>query len=122
MDRYIDVIQRSFELLQTMEEGLEYMHSRIQEGEYEASIVMMQDVSVAYSVLGRSLFPVLEKLLPNKIEELGNKFQQALIRLLAAYEQRTWGDVEATLSHVLMPCYRTWKVELEKQLQPYILL
>lgn len=119
MERYLNIIQRSLELLGTMEEGIVYMQDKVQTGEYEASILIMQDVLVAYSVVERSLSPVFENLSSNEIEKLGSKLRGALQQLIFVYEQKMWGEVESTLSHVFVPCYKAWKQEVEKRLQLY---
>jgi hypothetical protein len=120
MDRYIDVLNRTLQLLDTGLEGLEYIKEQMQAGDYESTMVLMQDILVAYSVIERSLSPVLKKLPPNEIEALAGNLRDAFEQMVSIYEKQAWENAETMLLHILLPYYQAWKAELEKQIQPYI--
>lgn len=55
MEKHIEVIKQSMNLLETVKEGLQHIQKLSHEGKYEATIQLFENVVFAFSTVEKSL-------------------------------------------------------------------
>jgi hypothetical protein len=86
MEIYNDVLKRSTELLETVQEGLLHILKRLNEGHFEDTIYLFEDAVEAFSVIERSLNVIPKYLLNEDLSELTVKVKNAIELAVGAYE------------------------------------
>ncbi len=59
MNKYIDVMKRTTELGETCLEGLEHIKSRLNQGEFDSTMMMFHESAKAFYQMHKSMQPVL---------------------------------------------------------------
>ncbi|WP_053955791.1 hypothetical protein [Inediibacterium massiliense] len=114
-----EVIQKTLDLLETMEEGIVYVKEKLEQLNIEATITVMTDLITAFIEIEKSITPILEKQ-DNKIKEATYKLRNALDTMVKEYET-TKGQKSVEIMQLnIEPAFKNWKKELEKTLRPYI--
>ncbi|BAU26562.1 hypothetical protein DFP93_10856 [Aneurinibacillus soli] len=120
MEKYMDVMKQTVELSETMSEALEHIKIRVNEGNIESTIQLVDDTMIAFSTIVKSMQRFLYKLPPNQIEEHTDMLVKGFQVLTTAYEQGQSGKILEVLQFTILPAYKKWSSELEKHLQSYI--
>jgi hypothetical protein len=120
MEKYTEVMKQAIELIETMQEGIGHIRTQLNKGQYEQSVILFEDVMIAYATVERSLTPVLEGWGNEDVTPEMLKLRQSLEFIVSAYEQREYGKVIEIMQFSLIPQVKTWKEELEKAFHPYI--
>ncbi|MBP1931459.1 hypothetical protein [Ammoniphilus resinae] len=121
MEKYIDVMKRTIELSVTCLEGLEHIKVKLNEGRFEETIQLMNDVVTAFSKMESSIQPIFHTLPSNEIQPLTHSLINAFENAVTAYEQGQAGKVKEIFQFTLLPAYKKWKVEVEKVFHPYLI-
>ncbi|WP_078429896.1 hypothetical protein [Alkalihalobacterium alkalinitrilicum] len=120
MEKYIDVMKKSLELSETILEGLEHIQKLLSEGNYEQSILLMEDVLVAYTTIGRSIEPVKHEFDNETIGHLQNGLKKTIELVVNAYESKSCVKVHEIIQFSLLPQFKKFKHELEQNFHSYI--
>lgn len=121
MEKYYEVIERTLQLLETLEAGLLHSQNLITNKQYEESFHMIQDITEGISTIEEVLVPVYEEVQDrSNLEFLGSNFRTFLSTTIKCYEEKTTERLEVSLKGTLAN-YKLWKEELEKTLQPFLL-
>lgn len=81
---------------------------------------MLDDVLAAYARIEKALQPVLSSLEENKIVELTNNIRSSFDIVVSALEQGEGAKAQEVMQFNLLPSYKTWLLELNRILKPYI--
>ncbi|OLO38106.1 hypothetical protein BTR23_11970 [Alkalihalophilus pseudofirmus] len=120
MEKYIDVMKKSLELSETILEGLEHVQKLLSEGNYEQSILLMEEVLVAYTTIERSIKPVNQEFDNETIGHLQNGLKKTIELVVNAYESKSYVKVNEIIQFSLLPQLNKFKHELEQNFHTYI--
>ncbi|WP_017726259.1 hypothetical protein [Halalkalibacterium ligniniphilum] len=120
MERYVNVMKQSIELVETMEEGVGYIHTQLNEGRFEQSVLLFEDVLNAYAIVEQSTSSVLAKMEEQSVLLQLEKGKQALERILSTYEEKQHEVVKEIIQFTLLPAIHTLKKELEQSFSSYL--
>ncbi|TWI59958.1 hypothetical protein [Halalkalibacter nanhaiisediminis] len=120
MERYVDVMKQAVELVKTMQEGIAHIQTQLNEGQFEQSIVLFQDVMTAYAALQRSVTPVLTELKEDEVTPQFEKLAQPLELVVSGYEQKEYGRVKEVIQFTLLPYLQKMEQSLSEAFAPYI--
>lgn len=115
-----DVIKNTLDLLETMEEGLTYIKQKLKELNTEVTVTVLADTINAFSAIEKSINPMLEELASNEIVEKADKLKRAFDIMVNQYENNSGQKALEIIQLTLEPSFKSWKVELERVLKPYI--
>ncbi|WP_047153539.1 hypothetical protein [Aneurinibacillus tyrosinisolvens] len=121
MERYIDVIRRIVDLLETTHEALLHVKNLLEEGKLEETKILMGDVVEAIYSIEHALQVFINKLPENQIEAMSDSLNKEINHVVAFYED---GDINIILHQISLqfyPVYIGWKEEVERNIQPYII-
>ncbi|QGU00402.1 hypothetical protein SYNTR_1808 [Candidatus Syntrophocurvum alkaliphilum] len=121
MEKYYEVIVRILELLETMDSGLEQVKLKTEEGKFEETLMMFNDLVVGYSSIESAMQPMLEKLPENNLENKSQKMRDSVDQMVATYENKEPAKGLELMKSSLLPAFQEWKKEIEKTIKPYIL-
>ena len=121
MNKYIDVMKRTTELAETCLKGLEHVKSKLNEGEFDSTMMMFHDSANAFYQMHKSIQPVLKELPDNELESLSASLRDTIELDVSTYEQGDRGKVLEILQFTLLPQYKKWQAELNRCFRPYLL-
>lgn len=116
-----EVIKYILDLLETMEEGMEYVKTKLGELNIEGSVRLLTDLVSAFTEVEISISPMIEGITENKILEKADKLRSAFDTIVKEYENPKGRKAYEIMQFTLEPSFRNWKQELETILKPYIL-
>ncbi len=120
VERYIEVMKQAVELVETMKEGLAHIRTQLNEGQFEQSVILFEDVMTAYAVLERSVTPVLAELTGEEVTVQFTKLRQSLELTVSAYEQNEFGRVKELIQFTLLTRVQKVEDELSHAFAPYV--
>jgi len=121
LNEQVGVIKQVIDLTETMEEGMEHIKEKLQEGKPEKAIKMLLDTTTAFTHIEEALEPMLPELPENSIEEKTDKLRSALAIMVSEYEKSQGLRGREILQFNLEPAFKNWREELKEVLNPYIL-
>ncbi|WZL73749.1 hypothetical protein QBE52_03165 [Clostridiaceae bacterium 35-E11] len=121
MEKYIEVINRIFELLETVQEGLGYVNIQMEELRHEEALDMINDVLDGMESIENALEPMMEHLSENTIKELSLEVRKQLQTALKYYEEEKMESFVEANKNNLIPMFIRWKEEIHRVLRPYVL-
>lgn len=120
MEKYIEVMKKSQELAETVLEGLQHIQKLIGEGKHEQSILLFEDVLLAYSTIGRSIDSAIRKLGNDNVSVQQADVSKAAELVVSAFEEKNYAKVQEVLQFTLIPQFKKLKAELEQAFQPFL--
>jgi len=120
MEKYLDIIKRTIQLSETCLEGLEYTKEKLNEGQFEQTIPLMNDSVIAFLQMEKSLQPIFPTFNSNHNESLTHSLQDAFDHAVTAYELGQRGKVLEVFQFTLLPNYKKWKDEIEKAFHTFV--
>lgn len=114
MDNDFEVIRQSLDLSGTIREGPEYIKLRFEEGCFEETLTLFQDVIQALISIQKAVQPLVIKLFPNQLESFSADINYALEDVIAAFEKANWSVTTGIIEQSLLPAYCKWQEELER--------
>ncbi|AOM81913.1 hypothetical protein [Salisediminibacterium beveridgei] len=123
MEKYIEVMKQSLNVLETMIEGLEHIPQQIQENKTPDAIQLMDDMMVGFMSVEKSLTPVLEEaegadIATQQLQKVNETFE----RVVTAMENDAFDTVAAILEQALTPQVKKLHATLTELFAPYVLL
>lgn len=119
MEKVIEIIDRSLELTNTIEEGLRHMNYLIGELQYEGAFQMFNDVAEAIFSIEKATLPLIAEGPEHGLAELANRLREAISVVLKDYEDKNVNLAPDHMENGLMPAYIQWKAELTRVLNVY---
>lgn len=112
MEEYVEVMRRSAELAETCLEGLYHIRARILEGVFEETMNLFEDIVCGYCQIAEFL-PILDSFLADdRLSVITRKIEEAMHRMLTAYEYCDINKAAYILDHQLIPDFQLWSSEL----------
>jgi hypothetical protein len=121
MEKYINEMKHSTELLDTILVGLEHIQKLLSEGKIEFSILLFEDTVQAFSMIETSIERFLSEFLTEELPLLTDNVRSAIQLIVSAYESKNYAKVQEALQFALLPKYKKWKHELDKMFNSYLL-
>lgn len=121
MEKHHDVMKRTVELSGSCVEALEHIKVRINDGAFEDTVRLMDDLVNAVYQIEKSMQGYLDQLPANGIEDKTIQLRNALDHTVSAYEQGEGGKALEIIQFNLLPSCKGWKEEIEMALHPYVL-
>ncbi|TVY09338.1 hypothetical protein [Paenibacillus cremeus] len=121
MEKYIDVMKKNLELAGSCEEALDHIKVRLSEGFFEETIGLMNDFINGVCKIEMSMSDFLPQLSLIEIEVKMMQLRTAMEKVVSAYEQGEGGKALEAIQFDLLPCHTSWRAEIEKTLNPYVL-
>ena len=121
MDKYIEVIRRILELLETIQEGFKHISVQVQELRYEEAMDMLNDSLDGMESIEDALKPMLKDLPENEIIKLSLEIRTKLQMMLKDYEQNNMDSFIEVNNNIFIPTFIQWKEEINRVLMPYLL-
>lgn len=115
-----EVILSILELLETMEEGIEYIEEKLQNLDIESSTTVLQDTINAFSAIEAAVTPMVDQLEENEILEKTEELKGSFNRLVKEYEKDNGQEFTQINQLSLKPVFENWKTEIELRLRPYV--
>lgn len=120
MEKYQEVIEHTLELLSTIEEGVLYAQKQALELNYEGALTILQDAMEGINCIENAIEPMKDELAANNIDTTLMTLKDKLSALIEHNGRKQPTDLENQVSKVILPCYISWKTEVEKTLKTYI--
>lgn len=119
MERYFEVMRRSIELSETIEEGLLYIEKRIKEGCLEEVQTLFNDIIEGFTAINDSIEVFKGKLIRNNLDLLTEKVWENLELLSKTYDLNNIIKVNQIIIRLISD-YNFWKNELHRVIGTYI--
>jgi hypothetical protein len=113
-----EVIQRSLDLVATMQDGIEYIRARFTEGKFEEMLPLFQDFTQAFISIQQALQMGMEETYARRLADHTGRIQSGLSELVTAYELADWTRAIRALENEVVPGFVLWKTELERHYRP----
>ncbi|KXZ40438.1 hypothetical protein SAMN05661008_00006 [Alkalithermobacter thermoalcaliphilus JW-YL-7 = DSM 7308] len=111
-----EVIKQTLDLLETMEEGMDYVKAKLGELNIEATVTVLTDLIEAFTEIEKSISPIIKNL-----SEKEDKLRKAFDIIVKEYEISKGQKAYEIMQFTLEPAFKNWKQEIENTLKPYIL-
>ena len=120
MKEYYDVMRNILNLSETSMDGLHHIASRLEEGHFESTVILMEDVVEAVYHIESSVLHFADKLEPNGLDSATANLRLALNSVVHAYEQGQRAKALVFMQQNLLPAFARWREELNVCLSPYV--
>lgn len=115
-----EVIFNILDLLEIMEEGLDYVKKRIMKLNMEATVTVLSNTIDAFSTIEAVMIPILEELEENEIMEKTEVLKEKFNILVKEYEKVNGQKFYEIMQLSVEPAFNKWKKEIEIELRPYV--
>ncbi len=122
MRRNYEVMQRSLDLADTMQIGIEYIRSKFAEGRFEEMLPLLLDFTQAFISIQQAFPTGRETECLNGLVDRIERMQVGLTQLVSAYECADWGKAVTVLETQVVPEFTRWKEELERCYRPIVVV
>ncbi len=116
-----EVIRKTLDLLETMEEGLTYIKEKLKELNIEVTMPILADTINAFSTIEESANSFLKDATSGDMAENTDKLRKAFNFIVEEYENDRGQKALEIMQLTLEPAFKSWKAELERVLRPYII-
>jgi hypothetical protein len=121
MEKYRDIIRHLLDLSDSCVEGIEYIQTRLDTGDFDPTVSVCFEVVDAIYTMDHSYQTVLLSLGSSDMETVTYSLWNSLELVVSAYEQRNHVKAYHAVADYLLPHYKAWKLEMENGLQSYLL-
>lgn len=119
MEKYYDVIKRSLELSETIDEGLVYIQRKLDEEQIEDTIDLMGDVIQGFITIQESIASIESQVNSEQFKSLTETIKKDFDMIVDTYEMNDINRLKFILP-LLLNDYRLWKNELSELMRKYI--
>jgi hypothetical protein len=122
MENIIAISSQIIRLSGTIQEGMDHLVRRMNEGFFEDNYYLFQDMVRAFSAIYDAMGPltVLSPLKESHIMELGGNLMSTLDSINDLYENHELDKAQQHMQMVLLPAFGRWKDELDRCLHPLV--
>ncbi|WP_100405451.1 hypothetical protein [Bacillus solitudinis] len=121
MERYVEVMKQSTELMATIEEGIDHIRFQLNEGKYEQSILLFEDVLVAYVSVEKSLSPLVTSVETESISSSMQTLKENFEQIVVSFEQKQYGKVKEIIQFTVLPMVQKVRKQLEQAFNQYLI-
>ena len=115
-----EVAIQILELLETMEEGMDYIRAKLGELNIEETVTVLTDLITAFTEVEKSISSMMEELPENQIPQKDDELRIAFDTMVKEYETAKGQKAYKIMQFTLEPAFENWKEELENILKPYV--
>lgn len=115
-----EVIQRSLDLAETMQAGIEHIRSKFVEGRFEEMLPLLHDITQALISIQQASPQGGDDLWPSYLADPIDRMQGGLAQLVSAYENADWAKAVKAWENQVVPGFMIWKEELERCYRPSV--
>lgn len=115
-----EVMQRTFDLAATMQEGIEHIRTRFAEGRFEEMLHLLQDVTQAFISIQQALHMGSDEITWKCFTDHEERIESGLAQLVLAYEREDWDHAIRALEYEVVPGFIRWKEELERRYHHHV--
>lgn len=119
--KYYEVIEKSLQLLETIEEGLIYIQKQLEELRYEEGFTVLKDAMEAIASIENAIHPMKDGLPENSLDDLVAVVKENMDKAINSYEHGKELDLGDQIEKEIYPSFMKWKDEVERVLSPFIL-
>ncbi len=110
---------QALELLDTMDEGLNYLQTRLQNGFLEESSFLLKDISDAQFAVGEALEGMqTPEDMKNALQSASDELKRCFVELEKSYQQSEPDKARFELQVAVIPAFRRWNEILRAYLGP----
>lgn len=120
MEKHIEVMRKSVELSETVQEGLQHIQKLLTEGQGEQTVFLFEDILSAYATITRTIEPALRELKNENIPAIQFECSKAADLVVIAYEAKEYAKVQEALQFNLVPKFKKLNQELESAFRPFL--
>ncbi|MBU9722283.1 MULTISPECIES: hypothetical protein [Bacillaceae] len=120
MEKYVEVMKKSQELVDTMVEGLEHIQRLLSEGHEAQTVYLFENVVLAYTTIEKSLEPIQAEIKNEELQSVTKNLAHVLELVVDSYEAKDYGKVQEVIQFTLTPQVINWKAVFESAFKPYI--
>jgi len=122
MENMVAMSAQILGLSDTIQEGMEHLLSKMNEGHFEDNYYLFQDIVRAFSAIYDALKSItgLSPLEESQIMELSERLIASLDSINDSYETHEQDKVQQAMQAVFIPTIRKWKDELKRCLHPLV--
>lgn len=120
MEKYFDLIRKTLELLETCSEGLEHISLRLEQGHFNSTVSILEDVTAAIYEIQKASKQLLDRLPPSQLEHAADNLNFALKLVVSAYEKNDPAKALEFIQANLKPAYDEWHRQLADLIRPYV--
>lgn len=122
MENIVAITTQILQLSETIQEGIEHLLSRMDEGYFEDNYYLFQDMVSAFSAIYEAVksIAMLPPLKESQIMDLSVKLFGSLNGINDSYENHEQDKAKLDMQMVLLPALSRWKEELERFLHPLV--
>lgn len=113
-------MERTLELLNTMEEAIFHIQNQLVELRYEEVFVLLQDMMDGITSIENAIAPMESELPENNMINLLSTVKENMDKVLNSYEHDKVSILEKQMSEEVLPSFLNWKEETGKVLRLYI--
>lgn len=121
MKKYYEVIEKTLQLLETIEEALIYIQKQLDELRYEEGFTVLKDAMEAISSIESAIDPMRDGLPENSLNALAAAIKENMDKAINSYEQGKEVNLVEQIENEVLPSFMSWKEEVERVLNPYML-
>jgi len=120
MENIVAISAQILQLSETIQDGMEHLLSRMDEGHFEDNYYLFQDIVRAFSAIYDAMksLAMLSPLKESQIMELSEKLITSLDSINGSYENHEQDKAQEAMQAVFLPALSKWKDELERCLHP----
>jgi len=119
--KYYEVIEKSLQLLETIEEGFVYIQNQLAELRYEEGFTVLKDAMEAIASIENAIHPMKDGLPENSLDDLVAVVKENMDKAINSYEQSKETELEEQIEKEILPSFMKWKEEVKRVLNPFIL-
>ncbi|WP_368503266.1 hypothetical protein AB3N04_13520 [Alkalihalophilus sp. As8PL] len=120
MQKYRDIMVQVIDLTSTMIEGAAHMQVLLNEGKFEQSIILFEDVMKAYSAVERSVAPVLVELEEEEVQGQLVRVRESLELVVSAFERKNFAHSKELLQFGLIPALKKAETQFIQAFSTYL--
>ena len=120
MSDNFEVIQKSLDLAETMQSGIEYIRIGFAQGRFEEMLPMLQEGTQAFISIQQALSGRTEGITSRFLNNHTRKIQKGLNQLVSAYEMMNWDQASKAMEYEVVPGFLQWREEIERHYRPAV--
>lgn len=120
MEKYLEMIKKTLDLLETCNEGLEHLILRLEQGHFNQTMSMLEDITAAIYEIQQSVEQYSDQLPPSQLDHAVDNLNYALKLVVSAYEHNDRTKALELIHSNLKPTYMEWHKMLADQIRPYV--
>lgn len=117
MKNKIEIIERTLELGKTINDGLEYIRIKLNQGKIKETYNMLYDIVNGVLTIEKAIEPLATK----SINIITCELKDTLDLIITMYEQNRVLTVQKIINQDLIPIYEKWIMSLHQELKGYML-